>query len=82
MINVEVKKNQSEHVPGMMRRFTRKMQSSGVVQRVRSLRYHSRTKSKNMERRAAINVAGKREKFEELFKLGLVKKEQKRGGRR
>jgi ribosomal protein S21 len=82
MINVEVKKNQSENVPGVMRRFTRKIQSSGILPRVRSLRYYTRTKSKNMQRRATLNTVAKRERFQDLFKLGLIKKEVKKGGRR
>ena len=44
-INVEITKNPGENALGVLRRFSRKVQSSGVIPRKRSLRYAARVQS-------------------------------------
>lgn len=80
MINVEVKRNQNENTGSVMRRFTKRTQGSGVLQRVRKLRYYTRIKSRNFAKNAAVVSAERREKRQELSKLGLLK--PKKGRRR
>jgi ribosomal protein S21 len=70
MINVEVERHGNENVGGLMRRFSRKMQSSGVVRRVRSLRYHERKLSKTKQKKETLTRIKRTEEFMELFKLG------------
>ena len=43
--NVEVTKNPGENAISVIRRFSRKVQGSGVIPRKRSLRYATRTQS-------------------------------------
>ena len=70
MINVEVQRHGNENVGGLMRRFSRKMQSSGVVRRVRGLRYHKRNLSDTKQKQDALTRINRTEKFMELFKEG------------
>jgi len=70
MINVEVERHGNENVGGLMRRFSRKMQSSGVVRRVRSLRYHKRPLSNTKQKKDALTRIERTEKYLELFKAG------------
>lgn len=81
-INVEVKKNQSESTANLIRRFTKRMQGSGIIPRVRGERYHKREKSKNVQRNKKLVKLERKEKYEELVKLGKIQEFQGRGRRR
>ena len=80
MINVEIEKNPNENTSSVMRRFTKRMQSSGVLQRVRGLRYFDRAKSKATMKKGALRSIKRREEYTEQYKLGTLKKKKK--GRR
>lgn len=70
MLNVAVEKNQNENNTSVIRRFTKRVQESGVLRRVRGIRYHERSKSDYVKKKNTLKVIGKREKMEELVKLG------------
>ena len=70
MINVEVQRNGNENIGGLMRRFSRKMQSSGVIRRVRGLRYFKRNMSPAKKKKEALIRIEKTEKFLEMYKTG------------
>lgn len=70
MINVEVERHGNENVGGLMRRFSRKMQSSGVIKRVRGLRYHKRKDSDARRKKEALVRIDRTEKYVEMFKEG------------
>lgn len=53
-----------------MRRFSRKVQSSGVVKRVRSLRYFKRKPSAAQVRKDALIRAERTAEYLELYKEG------------
>ncbi len=72
MINVEVQRHGNENVGGLLRRFTRKMQSSGVIKRVRGLRYHKRNASQAKQKKDALIRIERTEKYIQLFKEGRV----------
>ena len=46
MTNIELKKNPHENAMSVIRRFTRKMQESGIIIKVKSERYAQRPASK------------------------------------
>lgn len=69
---VEVKKKDGESNESLLRRFSRKVQQSGILIRARKLRFFERTKSKNLQRRSALKRAELREEREELKKLGKI----------
>lgn len=72
MINVEVAKGANENTASLIRRFTKRVQGSGILPRVRSIRYWSRTKSEYAKKRRALRKLERRATFEELFKLGKI----------
>lgn len=78
MVNAEVSKNGNENNASLMRRFSRKSQSSGVVKRVRSIRYHSRDLSDAGKKKNALNKISRKDRYQELFKLGRISAEKKR----
>jgi hypothetical protein len=70
MINVEVTRNAGENALGVIRRFTRKVQNSGVIPRVRSLRSATRVQSKYKVKQRALTLLKRRENMAQLVKLG------------
>ncbi|MEM9336561.1 MAG: hypothetical protein AAGA35_01765 [Patescibacteria group bacterium] len=76
--NVEVTKNQNESTANVIRRFTKRMQGSGIVPRMRGARYFSRTKSRNVQKDARLKKLEKKERYETLLKLGKVQDHRRR----
>lgn len=70
MLNVAVEKNQNENNTSVIRRFTKRVQDSGVLRRVRGIRYQARSKSDYVKKKNTLKVLAKREKMEEMIKLG------------
>jgi ribosomal protein S21 len=69
---VEIKKNKNENNLSVIKRFTRRVQESGVLQRVRANRYLEREKSSNVRKAKRLVSLKKREVFDELVKLGKI----------
>jgi len=82
MINVEVTKNNNENTTSMIRRFTKRVQGSGILPRVRSVRYAKRPASDFKKKQQTLRKIGRREQFEMLFKQGKVEERKGRGRRR
>lgn len=72
MINIEVERGANENNLGVLRRFTKKVQASGILPRVRSKRYSEREKSENVRRAKTIEFIKKKEFTQELMKLGKL----------
>jgi ribosomal protein S21 len=71
-INVQVEKNQNESSANVIRRFTKRMQGAGVLQRMRKIRYHSRIKSDNVRKEARLKKLVKASVYEKQLKLGKI----------
>ncbi len=82
MINVEVSRNAGENAMGVIRRFSRKMQSSGVIPRVRSLRSSTRVQSHYKVKQRRLTLLTRRSAMAELVKLGKAPVKPERGGRK
>ncbi len=80
-VNVAVKKNNQESTANLIRRFTKRVQGAGILNRVRKDRYHSRTKSEQVNRGRKLIKLEKKAKYEKLLKLGKIQ-EPVRGARR
>ncbi len=72
MINVEIVKGANENNLSALRRFTKRVQSSGVLPRVRSKRYAQQIPSRNTRHAKRINFLKKKEVMAELLKLGKL----------
>ena len=70
---VEVKKAPKESVSSMLRRFTRKVQLSGVLLSAKKSRFQRRKRSKNLRKKDAIYREKIRKERERMKKLGLLK---------
>jgi ribosomal protein S21 len=71
-INVQVDKNNNESSANVIRRFTKRVQGAGIVPKARAGRYHTRIKSKNVQRFAKLKKLVKKETYEKLLKLGKI----------
>ncbi|MEZ4104501.1 MAG: hypothetical protein R3B60_04445 [Candidatus Paceibacterota bacterium] len=78
--NVQVEKNNNESSANVIRRFTKRMQGSGIIPKIRNSRYYSRIKSRNVQKVARLKKLAKKEVYENLLKLGKIP--EQRGFRR
>ncbi len=72
MINVEVSKNANENGTSLIRRFTRKVQETGIIQKVKGKRYAERPQSKLAEKKSTLKRLVKRKNNDKLRKLGKI----------
>ncbi len=79
MINVNIAKNPNESAASTLRRFTKKVQESGVLNRVRSIKYSERTLSYYKKKKAALEKMERHQTREKLLKLGKITAPTKRG---
>jgi ribosomal protein S21 len=77
---IEVKKNANENNMNLVRRFTRKVQESGIIRKVKSKRYNERAESKVKTKLAALKKIAREKNQEKLFKLGKATKVIKKRG--
>ena len=71
-VNVEVVKGPNENNMSVLRRFSRRVQGSGVLPKARSKRYSERVKSENVRKQKTLAKLRKREEVQELIKLGKI----------
>ncbi|MBP6858659.1 MAG: hypothetical protein KBC33_02405 [Candidatus Pacebacteria bacterium] len=82
MINAEVTRNPNENALGVIRRFTRKVQGSGIIQRKRGLRFATRTQSPYKVKVKTLKGIKRRAEMAELIKLGKAPVKPERGARK
>ncbi|HEY0221108.1 MAG TPA: hypothetical protein VGC58_02700 [Candidatus Paceibacterota bacterium] len=70
--NVEVVKSNNENNVNLIRRFTKRVQGSGVLPRVRSIRYSGRKMSEYVKKKKTLKVLKRREEVTELIRLGKM----------
>ena len=81
-VNVEVAKTGNENNINLIRRFTKKVQNSGVLPRVRSIRYSSRKLSEYVKKKKTLKVLKRREEVADLIRLGKMSEYTKGKGRK
>jgi len=81
-INAEVSRNPGENPISLIRRFSRKVQGSGIIPRVRSLRFASRTLSPYKVKMRTLKGIAHRAEQAELVKQGKAPVKPERGARR
>ncbi|MBP7831725.1 MAG: 30S ribosomal protein S21 [Candidatus Pacebacteria bacterium] len=69
---VEVKKNNNENNVSLLRRFSRKVMDTHIIQKVKGSRYNERPPSKLATKNSAIRRLKRRAEYEKLKKLGKV----------
>ncbi len=79
---VEILKGSTETTASAMRRFTKKVQESGIIPKKRSQRYAERTLSPLKQKRAKLTKLGKTKAYDRLKKLGKLVIKKRKGGSR
>lgn len=74
-MTIEIKKQERETPQNLVRRFTRRIQQSGVLYRARKNRFKQRKKSHQMKKRAALRRETLRIEYEKEKKLGKTDKD-------
>jgi ribosomal protein S21 len=80
--NAEVTKNEGESAINLIRRFSKRVQGTGLIQSTRKGRYYARAKSKAVQRKGALKRIARRDEVQELIKLGKMEVRTTRGPRR
>jgi ribosomal protein S21 len=76
--NAEVVRGENENNVGVLRRFTRRVQGTGVLNQVRARRFFERVPSSYKRRVGALKRLTRNAKFHELSKLGKIKPKEAR----
>ena len=71
---LEVKKQSRETSQALVRRFTKRVQQSGILIRARKGRFKIREKSRDLKREVALRREEMKKAFEKLKKLGKPNK--------
>lgn len=69
---IEVKKNPNENNASVLRRFSRRIQESSIIQKVKGNRYNERKESKLKIKKGALKRMARRKEIEKLRKLGKM----------
>jgi ribosomal protein S21 len=72
MINAEVQKSGTENALSTIRKFSRRVQGTGLVKTLRAKRYHERDKSKAVMKKRALKLIQRRADFRQKVKEGKV----------
>ena len=70
--NIEVSKSGTENTGAVLRKFTQKMRSSGIVQHMRKIRYRGRAESTFLQKKRALRKIARSAEFERLIKEGKI----------
>lgn len=70
--NVEIKKGAKDNNVNLIKKFTRKVQESGIIPRMKGLRYAERMKSPYVKKMKRLKSIRNRENIEEQIKLGKI----------
>lgn len=70
---IQVIKNPNENNSSILRRFSRRIQESGIIRKVKGARYNLREESKLKKKRSALKRMGRRKEIEKLKKMGKMK---------
>ena len=72
MINIEIKREPAESTTSALRRFSRKMNASGIVKKVKALKARERRLSFYKRKASALKRLARSAEYERLKKLGKI----------
>ncbi len=70
--NVEIKKGAKDNNANLIKKFTRKVQESGIIPRMKGLRYAERNLSEYVKKTKRLKSIKNKEVREEQIKLGKI----------
>lgn len=78
-INAEVQKSGNESTLSTIRKFSRRVQGTGIVKAVRGGRYFARAASKTVKKKRALKLLKRHEEYRRMVKEGKIIEEVPRG---
>jgi len=69
---IKVEKKGKEPSKRLVRRFSKKVQRSGILRTVRKKRYRQKPKSEKLKKRSALRKKQLREKYRKMRKMGEI----------
>jgi ribosomal protein S21 len=79
---IEAKRRKGETFDALLRRFQRRVQSSGKILQAKKIRFWKRDPSRNKRRDGALRREEKRIQYDYQLKTGQLKEEPKKFGKR
>ncbi len=79
--NIAVSKNNNENNQSLLRRFSRRVQETSLLPKVKGNRYAQRKKSKLVVKAATLKKLARRKEIEKLKKLGKMVEREGRGSK-
>ncbi len=70
---IQIEKNPNENNASILRRFSRRVQESGIIHKVKGQRYNERKESKVKVKKSALKRMARRKEIEKLRKLGKIR---------
>lgn len=77
-INAEVQKSGNETALAVIRKFSRRVQSAGLMKMARERRYFARETSRIVKKKRALKLLKRRAEYKQLVKEGKIVGEPKR----
>jgi ribosomal protein S21 len=71
-VNVEITKSGNDNNLSLIRKFTKRVQGSGILPRLRGRRYSVRKLSEYVKKKKTLKKLGERAKTRELIKMGKM----------
>ncbi len=81
-VNAEVSKTGSENALATIRKFSRRVQGTGLIKNARNTRYFARDTSKIVKKKRALKLIKRRAEYKQLVKEGKVTEAPARYGQR
>jgi ribosomal protein S21 len=81
MIQVEVTRSGNENSLSVLRKFTRRVQGTGIVREMRNRRYRDRALSKTVQKKQALKRLKRRAHYEQMLKEGKITETTRPTGR-
>ena len=72
IINIEVEKTGTETNANLLRRFSKRVQGAGIIQKVKGMRYKDRNQSKYKIKVKTLDSIKRHKEVEKLIKLGKM----------
>ena len=76
---VEIKRHENETALAALRRFTKRLQQSGLLSEARSHQFRTRPLSAYKQRKSALFRIARHKEYEKLKKLGKIKPKVRHG---
>ncbi len=73
VINVEIARSGTENSSGLLRRFSRRIQESGMIREIKKRRYKERNLSRYKVKKRTLEILERKKAVARLIKLGKLK---------